>query len=291
MNTSNNHLLVPVDYSEKSIFGLEMANLLASRYNSKITVLNVIKGVDPIWSDSFSEEEKNILIGKLKEHLETFSLKHLPDVKTSISFVIEKGKFCDTILEFSEKNDITTIVMGTSTVDNIKKWIIGTNALRIVAESKIPVITIKKHLKTKKIERIILPLDLTKETREKTVNAVDLALTFGAEIHVVSAQTFADESIKKRLDAQLDQVIEFIKQHNITCTGRLLKVKDKIDGVIEFIDYKKGDLIIITTHQQVEFTNAYMGSFAKGIIRKSDIPVMSIVPKIKHYVVFKMPGT
>lgn len=291
MNTSNNHLLVPVDYSEKSIFGLEMANLLASKYNSKVTVLNVIKGVDPIWSDSFSEEEKEILIKKLKKHLETFSSKHLPNVKTDVSFVIEKGKLCDTILEFSEKNDISTIIMGTSTVNNIKKWIIGTNALRIVAESKIPVITVKNHLKTKQIERIILPLDLTKETREKTVNAVDLALTFGAEIHVVSAQTFEDEGIKKRLDTQLDQVIEFIKRHNVSCTGRILKVRNKIDGVIEFIDYKKGDLIIITTHQHLEFVNSYLGSFAKGIIRKSNIPVMSIVPKIKHYVVFKMPGT
>lgn len=290
MKTSENHILVPVDYSEKSIFGLEMTNMLASKYKSKITVINVIKGVDPIWSESFSENERLEYIEKLKKHLQIFSLKYLPDVKSDIEFVIEKGKFCETVLSYSGKNNISAIVMGTSTVDNIKKKIIGTNALRIVAEANIPVITVKEHLKIKQIERIILPLDLTKETREKTVNAVDLALTFGAEIHVVSAQTYSDDSIKKRLDTQLDQVVDFIKKHNITCTGRILNVKDRIDGIVEFIDYKIGDLIIITTHQQLGFIDSFMGSFAKGIIRKANIPVMSIVPKIKHHVVFTMPG-
>jgi nucleotide-binding universal stress UspA family protein len=37
--------------------------------------------------------------------------------------------------------------MGTSRADNIKKHIIGTNALRIVSEAKCPVITTKSALK------------------------------------------------------------------------------------------------------------------------------------------------
>jgi len=291
MNTSTNHILVPVDYSDKSVYGLQMASILVKKYGGKITVLNVVKGVDPIWSEFFTDEERGRLLDKLKMHLEHFSKKYLSCHNADCSFLIEKGKLCDTILSTVEKQNVSMIVMGTSTVDNIKKWIIGTNALRIVTEAKCPVITLKSAPKADDINRIILPLDITKETREKTVDAVAMALKFNAKIHVISAQTFTDESIHKRLVDQLNQVMTFIKSHNIECTGEILKVDDRVDGVLEYIDQKKGDLIVITTHQQLELIHSFLGSFAKSIIRSAEIPVMSIVPKIKHYVVFKMPAT
>ncbi len=291
MNTPMSHILVPVDYSDKAVFGLEMANILINKYGGKVTVINVLKGVDPIWSEFFTDDERDRLLDKLKKHLENFCKKHLSAKNADIDFVIEKGKLCDTILKTVDERNISTIVMGTSTVDNIKKWIIGTNALRVVTEAKCPVITIKEHPKVDCIERIILPLDLAKETREKTVDAVALAIKFNATIHVVSAQTFTDETIHKRLELQLNQVLKFIEKHEVTCSGEILKVNDRVDGVLNFIQEKKGDLIVITTHQQLEFVNSYMGSFAKSIIRSSNIPVMSIVPKIKHHVVFSMPAT
>ncbi len=291
MNTSMSHILVPVDYSDKAVFGLEMANVLIKKYGGKVTVINVLKGVDPIWSDFFTDDERDRLLEKLKKHLENFSRKYLIDQNTEIDFVIGRGRLCDTILQMVDERNVTSIVMGTSTVDNIKKRIIGTNALRVVTEAKCPVITIKEHPKSNNVERIILPLDLTKETREKTVDAVALAIKFNAAIHVVSAQTFTDDSIHKRLELQLNQVVRFIEKHNVPCTGEILKVNDRVDGVLNFIDEKKGDLIVITTHQQLEFVNSYMGSFAKSIIRSANIPVMSIVPKIKHHVVFSMPAT
>lgn len=291
MNTSTNHILVPVDYSDKSVYGLQMASILVKKYGGKITVLNVVKGVDPIWSEFFTEEERERLLDKLKMHLEHFAKKYLTCEQASCSFVIEKGKLCETILLTAANLDVTTIVMGTSTVDNIKKWIIGTNALRIVTESTCPVITLKSAPKSESINRIILPLDITKETREKTVDAVALALKFNAKIHVVSAQTFTDDTIHKRLVNQLDQVMTYIQSHHIECTGEILKVDDRVDGVLEFIDQKKGDLIVITTHQQLELIHSFIGSFAKSIIRSANIPVMSIVPKIKHYVTLSMPAT
>lgn len=291
MNTSTSHILVPVDYSEKAVYGLEMANILVGKNGGKVTVIHVIKGVDPIWSEFFTDDERNRLLEKLEKHLEKFSRKFLTSGSIELDCVIGKGRLCETILETAEDRNVSSIIMGTSTVDNIKKWIIGTNALKIVTEARCPVITIKDHPKNKEVERIILPLDLTKETREKTIDAVSLALLFNAEIHVVSAQTIDDESISKRLELQLNQVMDYIEENNITSTGRILKVGDHVDGVLDFINHKEGDLIVITTHQQLEFVNSYMGSFAKAIIRSAKIPVMSIVPKIKHHVVFKMPGT
>lgn len=290
MNTATNHILVPVDYSDKSAYGLQMAANLLEKCGGAITVLNVLKGVDPIFSDVFTDEERQIWLGKLKSHLWNFAEKYIDFSRFKCNVVIEKGRLCETILKTADNIAATTIVMGTSTADNIKKRIIGTNALRVVSEAKIPVITLKNEPKTTTIKRIVLPLDITKDSREKTVEAVKIAKCFDADIMVVSAYSINDDSIINKLQLQMNQILDYIKSHNVDVTGQILRVNNRVDEILNFIDVNKADLIVITTHQQLEVVNSFIGSFAKSIIHAAKIPVVSIVPKVNHYQVFAMPG-
>lgn len=291
MDTSTSHLLVPVDYSDKAVYGLQMAAKILNKYGGKVTVIHVLKGVDAIWSDFFSNQERDDILDKMRAHLQHFTKKYIETDKYKVDYLIEKGPLCDTILETAEKLKASMIVMGTSTVDNIKKRIIGTNALRVVSEATCPVITLKSEPLFEEIKQIVLPLDITKETREKTVEAVHLAKTFNAKIHIVSAYTLQDESIIARLERHMEQVKGYVENHHIDCTTQLIKTSDRVDAVLELIESKKADLIVLTTHQQLEIVESFLGSFAKSIIKEAGIPVMSIVPKIKHHVVFKLPAS
>ncbi|GAI48842.1 unnamed protein product [marine sediment metagenome] len=54
-------------------------------------------------------------------------------------------------------------------------------------------------------------------------------------------------------------------------------------NLIDFAHKVQGDLIIIMTQQKdaiSEYFIGVIGSFAKEIIHRSDIPVMSITPKL-----------
>ncbi|MGD9994170.1 MAG: universal stress protein [Salinivirgaceae bacterium] len=291
MDTATNHLLVPVDFSDKAVFGLQMAAKMLNLLGGKVTVINVLKGVDPIYSDFFEDEERELLLNKLRLHLRRFSEKYIDTSRFELNCVIEKGKRCETILSKADEIQASFIVMGTSTIDNIKKWIIGTNALRVVTEANCPVITLKEAPTNDKIERIILPMDITKEGREKVVSAVHWAKALNAEIHVVSAYTLDDDSIFARLQTQQKQVVNFIEERGVKCVSKLFKVDDRVDALLEYIENNKGDLVVITTHEQLEIVKFFMGSFAKSIMRGSKVPVISMVPKIKHHLVFKMPAT
>jgi len=288
MDAPISHMLVPVDYSDKSVYGLQLAAKLNKNLKGKITVINVLKGVDTIWSDFFSPVERDAHLERLRIHLGQFASRYIDG---PVECLVEKGKLCDTIMETAEKLGVTLIVMGTSRADNIKKHIIGTNALRIVSEAKCPVITTKSAPQGIDIKRLILPLDISKETREKAVDAVQLAKKLGANIQVVSAYTFDDDLIYARLSAQLDQVVNFIKEHGIVCSRKILKVNDRAEAVLKFIDENNGDMVVITTHQQLEVVHSFMGSFAKSMISQAKVPVMSIVPKIKHYLELTLPST
>ncbi len=291
MDATTKHILVPVDYSDKAVIGLQMASNLLAIHGGKLTVLNVLKGVDPIFSDTFNESERKELIDKLKKHLRTFAEKYIDSSKFDLHCRVESGKLCETILSTAEEHNVSLIVMGTSTVDNIKKWIIGTNALRIVSESLCPVITLKQEPKSKEIKRIILPMDITKESREKVARAVQLAKENDAEIFVVSAYSLSDESIIGKLEVQQKQVADYIKSHNVQVTSNLLKLSDKVEGILNYVDQNEGDLILITTHQQPDILSSILGSYAKSIIKEAKVPVMSIVPQLIHNVSFRLPAT
>lgn len=291
MDATTKHILVPVDYSDKAVFGLQMASNLLKVNGGKITVLNVLKGVSPIFSDFFSEEERSSLLEKLKKHLQKFAEQYIDSSKYTLNCIIETGKLCDTIFRTSEEHNVSLIVMGTSTVDNIKKWIIGTNALRVVSESLCPVITLKQSPNARGIKRIILPMDITKESREKVMQAIKMAKENDAEIFVVSAYSISDESIIGKLESHQKQVADFILNNNVKVTTHLLKMVDKVGGVLDYIKSNEGDIVLITTHERSEILSSILGSFAQGLIKEASVPVMSIVPQLKHNVNFKLPAS
>lgn len=290
MEATLSHLLVPVDYSDKSVYGIKYAVKLNKALNGKITFINVLKGVDPIWSDFFTNVEREILLKKLQEHMRKFVHDHSDLADSQFDCLIAKGKLCSTIMETAEQLNASAIVMGTSHADNIKKMIIGTNALRVVSEAKCPVITIKNEPSASDVKRLILPLDITKETRDKVVDAVDIAKKLNAEILIVSAYTIDDELLLKKLRQQQEQVVNYISERGIKCSGQMVKTDDQVDEVLKFIDTQKGDMVIITTHQQLEIVTSFLGSFAKSIVSKAKVPVMSIVPRNKYNVIFKIPA-
>jgi len=291
MEASISHLLVPVDYSDKSVFGLKYAEKLNKVLNGKITFLNVIKGVDPIWSEFFTEVERKVLLNRLQEHMRKFVHQHSKLDDSAFDCLISRGKLCDTIMQTAEELGANAIVMGTSRADNIKKKIIGTNALRVVSEAKCPVITIKGEPSDSAVKRIILPMDISKESREKTVDAVAIAKLLNAEILVVSAYTINDELVLKNLTNHQNQVVKYISDRGVKCSGTILAVDDQAQGVLDFIDKNNGDLVVITTHQQFETVTSFLGSFAKSMVSLSKIPVMSIVPRNAYNVVFKLPAS
>jgi nucleotide-binding universal stress UspA family protein len=291
MDATTNHILVPVDYSDKSVFGLQMAAKLLHLFGGKVTIINVVKGVDPIWSDFFTELERELWLKKLNSHLKQFAGRYIDASKFEMECLVIKGKLCETILKTADEIHASFIVMGTSTIDNIKKWIIGTNALRIVTEAKCPVITLKEAPSKDAIRKIILPMDFSKESREKVVKAVHWAKLFGAEIHVISAYSTNDDSIFTRLQNQQKQVVKFIEDHQVPFVAHLIKVNDTVDGILDYVAKNQGDIMVITTHQQLEIVNSFLGSFAKSMMRGANIPIISMVPTIKHNLIFKMPAT
>jgi len=282
MESTTNNILVPLDFSEQSLVGLGQSYNLAKLANAEITLLHVIRDNNSIWN-LFTVKEQEDTITKLENKLKEFAevISERKDIK--INTIISKGSPVDQILKTAADINAKFIVMGTTSADNISKKILGTYATRVIREAKCPVLTVKGKHHRDGCDNIILPLDLTKETREKISKAIYLAKYFGSSVHAISVMTTDDEKTKDLLYLQLEQVQKFISKQGIECTTKLLFSSNNIEKIVEaLIDYANkanGDLITIMTQQETEFKEFFIGSLAKQIIHKSDIPVMSIAPK------------
>lgn len=278
-------ILVPVDFSEQSIVALEQAVNLSRVFNSEIHVLNVINEEFSL-NKLFDDKDKALYQERVKQRMKEFIEVKNAEFGVELKPIHVTGKIYNQIVNTANVIDAEFIVMGTAGSSTLKKRFIGSNALRVVRESNKPVITIKGKHHRKGCQNIVLPLDLTKETKEKVTKAVEFAKRFGSIIRVVSVLMTNDEFIVNRLTRQLDQVKRYISDQGVECGAEIVRdTKGEhtlAESIIDYATRTKGDLIMIMTQQEQDFTDFFIGSSAQEVINNSDIPVLSIIPTPKR---------
>ena len=285
MSSPVNKILVPVDFSDQSLIALDQSYNLAREIKAEITLLYVIEDAGAI-SKFFSKQQNDEIKKEIQTNLDKLSSDAEKKTKLKINTLIARGSIYEKIVEVSDLINATLIIMGCNGTMGIKKKFIGSNALRVVREAKCPVITIKGKHHRDGCKNIVLPLDLTKETKEKVSKAIELAKLYkGAAIRVVSVLFTTDEFVVNRLTRQLGQVKAFIEKIGVECTAEIIKgIKGEetlAQNIIDYANKVDGDLLMIMTQQEVDFTKYFIGSSAQEIINNSDIPVLSIIPSMK----------
>lgn len=277
-------ILVPIDYSEQSIIALEQAISLSKVFNSAIHVLNVISEEFSL-TKLFDDKDKVEFEKRAQAKIADFVEEKGKEYGVELHPIQVHGKIYEQIVNSADVINAQFIVMGTAGTSSLKKKFIGSNALRVLRESHKPVVTIKGKHHRKGCQNIVLPLDLTKETKEKVSKAIEFAKRFGSTIRVVSVLMTNDEFIVNRLTRQLDQVKKYIMEQGVDCTAEIVRDtkgnQSLSDSIIDYSNKCKGDLIMIMTQQEQDFTDYFIGSSAQGVINSSDIPVLSIIPTPK----------
>jgi nucleotide-binding universal stress UspA family protein len=279
MSALKNHILVPVDFSEQSLIALTQSFNLAKLTMADITIINVIE--DTFQMPFFTKTDYQAIEKKISRELDKLSAETTAKAGIRVNSLIVRGKVYEEIQKAAKKLKSSFIVMGTTGSVGLKKFI-GSNALRVIREAPCPVITIKGKKHRSGCKSIVLPLDLTKETREKVSKAIEIAKLFGSTIHLVSVLTTDDEFIVNKLRRQMSQVHDFVKEHNVECMTEFLQNDDVTESVIEYAKKVKADLIMIMTQEEMNWTDLmFISSSAQQVINNSEIPVLSIRPKLK----------
>ena len=290
MKAYYNSILVPTDFSEQSLVALEQTYNLAYLNKVNITLLHIIPETSGnSFIPFFSKVQSSLMTNQYKEEclarLDKIIEKASKKTNVCIKPLLETGKVYEKIIEVSESIFAKYIVMGVNslTFGSKKRAYLGSNTLRVLKEAKCPVITIKGKEFKNGCSRIVLPLDLTKETKRKVAKAVELAKYYDATIKVFSALLTDDTVIVNHLSEQLQQVRNTIFESNVACSVELRTgIKGKVSLVSLILNYVRevdADLIMIMTQQENDWVEFFVGSTAQAILSQSTVPVMSLSPQ------------
>ena len=151
------NFIVPLDFSDDSFKGLELALLFSSRLYANIQMVHVQKKVDQFPSttrdDYFHTKEK------FEKILKEYTPRLGNDSK--LRYIIKKGsKIYEEVVNQAESYKESIITASTHGASGFEEFFIGSNAFKIISATTKPVIAIRKGKVPEKIKKIILPIDM-----------------------------------------------------------------------------------------------------------------------------------
>ncbi|RYD73517.1 MAG: universal stress protein [Sphingobacteriales bacterium] len=283
-----NSTLVPIDFSETSLLALEHAAAIAKIIGDKnqlVTLVHVIEGAnfnsitEAAQIEAGSRDALAIegAINRLHKITEKYTANSTDAVQ--YKYIVAGGKAYKKIAELAEQLEADCIVMGTHGSSGIQAFA-GSNASRVIHIAPCPVVVVREKPFGRGYKNIVLPLDLTKETKQKVNIAVKVASYYDSTVHLVTSRESADD-LDKKLQLNLNQVEKYLQERNIKVTTTTLESGSGNFAMQSLVwaQGKEADLIIIMAEQEKGWTEYIYGTYAQQIVNRSPIPVMAVTPR------------
>lgn len=267
-------ILVGTDFSEGSYVALELAVDIANRMQCDILLVWVRRE-----KMLFSGDQLDMLTNLAKDKLQDLCNKMQPAMKYgTIHNMIVNGKVSTAIADVAKRELSPMIVIGTNGASGFEKFFIGSQAARIVQDSPCPVLTMRQGYDFhKKLERIVVPIRVNANSRQKVPPAATMAKIFGSEVHILGLLDLKEE--ESALRTYIGQSIDYLEREDIPYHFEIRTYSTYSDTVLKYADDIKADLVIINTEQDRVISQIFLGTNAQQVVHKSQIPVLCIHPE------------
>lgn len=298
-------ILWATDGSAEAEFALKFAKYLAAMAKAEIIGVHVIplpvqllfqelREEDAKFSEWQSRAEKKVTsrFGTIKKNLEKDGIK--------FEGVILKGIPNEQICEFSDHRKADIVIMGKHGHGLIETMLIGSETVKVLQNSHIPVFVAKGAETVKKAEfkNILVPVDMCHDTESALHMAMDLSLLTGCSITAIYAlrlDMYAQDMPAGALDIVIKQSVSELEKRVATSKEKFqsaskTKLKKEIKtevihglspavSISNYARKNKMDLIVINTHGRTGISRLVLGSVTERLIPESPCSVLALKPE------------
>ncbi len=270
----NKSIVVPIDFSKESLNGLRLAIVFANASKKHICMIYVQRKTTTNYLSVSVKEELEWAETQFEEIIDKYRSKL--KVGCRLYYKIRKGKVYEEIVNQAKYNDSYMIVCSSHGASGFEEFFMGSNAYRIVSASECPVLTIRKGVCPNSITKIVLPIDTSRESRQKVPFTCDIAELFNAELHVLCVSNSTSAETSKILNAYLTQVSAYINKRKLNFQTKLITGSNIATITMDYANLIKAELITIMTDQETSTQNLLLGTYAQQMVNHSNIPILSI---------------
>ncbi len=268
-------ILVPTDFSKHAENALKVAAQIAKKNNGEIILLHMLElstsGNDALHTSHEIPELmffKNAAVAKLEE-LENAS--YLNDIK--VSTIVQFSMAFDGIMDNAKKHHVDLVVMGSHGASGFHEMFVGSNAEKVVRNSEIPVLVIKKEEEDFKVDNLTFASDFSFEIRKPFEKVVDFAKYFNAHInllHVITPNNFSTTR------AAEEKVRNFIEEFHFSDYSTHIYNDINVEkGILHFAKDSNSDVIAVCTHGRKGLAHFLNGSISEDLVNHAKRPVIA----------------
>jgi nucleotide-binding universal stress UspA family protein len=269
-------LLAATDFSRASRNAINYAAELAKKSKAKLVLFHaylppiIISDVPVIIP--FEQLEKKAMQA-LRRISNSLSLKHGRFLQ--IELVCKYGLPLDAIESFSKERKVDLIVMGMQGAGLIEERLVGSTATKLIAESKIPVITVGKKVKYRPLKKIAFASDLNVVSNKNVLNPLkEIADLYKSHIYILNV-------IKD--DKKLPSISEAVAGLKLENTLKEYKHsfcsivnKNVADGINDFIKKNNMDLVVMIPRKHSIFKSFFKERETKKVAFHTAVPMLTL---------------
>jgi nucleotide-binding universal stress UspA family protein len=265
MNVEKVTIVVPTDFTKVAEIAIEHAiGLCKSINNAEVVLLHIIG----------KEKEKEA--AEIKMKIQASELTLSSGIK--VGYEARLGNIFDDIGATANELKAKLIIMGTHGVKGMQH-ITGSYAVRVITHSTVPFIVVQERGFRKGYKNLILPFDLTKDSKQKLSLAINIAKVFNSKVHIIYPQE-TDSFLVNAINNNVALAKNELKNNQIEFDVKM--ADEKGNFVKQFLNYaaaKDADLIAVDNIQEMGFPEILAGTEERQIITNDDqIPTMIVNP-------------
>lgn len=266
-------ILVPTDFSDVCNNAIEYAAKLAKAIDYDIVLLHVYHVPVPV---STGVPTVMIAVDELQnrheERLKKVGEELMRRTGVKVTCKAKMGLAVDEILD--EENNSSLIIMGMRSAGKLSETLIGSITTATLKKSNIPVLVIPENVKFKAPEKIVFATDYDPNADPATLDSLENFIKpFGSRIYAVNIRiTKGGTSQKNASEAEPDndEKLYYIHEH-----------EDLVEGINDFVENKKADMIAIIPHKYNFLEGLFHKSISKKMAFHTHVPLLSLPDRKK----------
>jgi nucleotide-binding universal stress UspA family protein len=268
-------ILAPTDFSELSGEAARLAARIAAQNDAELVLFYADPFLPPphFLGSDVGDVAASLANSKTlaEEELEKLRAEVVPATVRSRSVVIEDLPVA-AIVDWSNRNEVDLVVMGTHGRSGINRIMLGSVSERVLREGSVPLLLVRPH-QSAEIRTIVCPVNLSPIAQRTLEYAAGFATAAGAQLalwHVPESHEPEGESIEQWIPPQLREKVTF---------HRLEQGGDPAEHLIHAAREEGADLIIIGAQHRRFVDTTVIGSTTVKITRHAPCPVLVVTAR------------
>lgn len=265
-------IIVATDFSPVSENAVEYAVQLAKDIDSPILLFHSYEMPAVVTEAAVVVIPPDDLQKVNEETLKKYAERLTAKWGVEINYSTRVGIARDEIL--NEAKNGSFIVMGMYGAGKLTRAIMGSTAMSVIKNSSVPVLLIPENVSYKRPEKIAFACDYNSKTDFHALDPLKrLIEIFNSRLLVMNVKEDKREvSIEEKTTAvKMDR-----KLADIDHSYHFMESEDLVDGIKEFIDDKKPDMIAVIPHKYNILERLSHRSTTKKLAFQSTIPFLAL---------------